>query len=57
MSNFAELSARHAISSAFVVGYMKGTMTVKPHTSVYITVNFVEILRSPASQCTFTAPL
>ncbi|KAH9027877.1 hypothetical protein EDB85DRAFT_1892774 [Lactarius pseudohatsudake] len=30
LESFAELNARHAISSAFVVGYMRATIAVKP---------------------------
>ncbi|KAI9455179.1 hypothetical protein BJY52DRAFT_1224795, partial [Lactarius psammicola] len=37
------VNARHVISSAFVVGYMRATTAVKPLTSVSMIVNFVGI--------------
>lgn len=57
MSNFAELGAHLAISSAFVVGSMEVITTVKPLTSVCMLVSFARNTQIPAALRAFSFPL
>jgi hypothetical protein len=57
MSDFAKLNARHVFSSAFVIDYMRASIAARPLTSVCMTVNSAEILRSCAAYRTFSVLL